>query len=148
MRRLILPLFAFLLGVAGCDRSNPTAMAPKPLELRTPAPDPDFHLTPAERSKVLPDFDVDALERLLSMVIPEMRQEILRHFQPRAPGERLGHLVQFYDPQLQAVLEEVWAPHWDTASDEQIEKDVYGMPGRLIAKQRREAARRARGEQQ
>ncbi|HEX8691702.1 MAG TPA: hypothetical protein VF746_04730 [Longimicrobium sp.] len=123
-------------------------MTPKPVELRSPAPDPHFRLTPAERSKVLPDFDADALERLLSMVIPEMRQEILRHFQPRAPGERLGNLVQFYDPKLQAVLEEVWAPFWDTASDEEIEKDWYGMPGRLIAKQRREADRRLRGEQQ
>jgi hypothetical protein len=136
---------AVVITATACDRLPPTAMAPSPVLIRLPAPDPSFRLSAAERATVLREFDADALERLLAAVQPDKRAEILAFFQPRSEeGPRLGHLVAFNEPELQPLLEEVWAPFWANATDEEIEQDVYGMPGRLIAKQRR--AERARTE--
>lgn len=118
--------------------------SPGAAPLRLEAPDPAFRLSAADRAAVAPTFDADALERLLRQVRPEMRGEILSHFQV-GKGAR-GHLVEIFDPQLQAILEEVWAPFWDDAPDQALEENWYRMPGREIAKARRAAAR-ARAQQ-
>lgn len=112
---------------------------PHPLRL-TPA-DESYRLSDDDRAKMLPGFDVEALERLLGMTRPDMRQEILRAFQKREPGQLIGHLMGFDDPELQKVLEEVWAPMWDHvgATDEEIEANAYAYPGREIALRRRAA---------
>jgi hypothetical protein len=120
-------------------------MEPAPDTLRLPVPDMDFRLAAEDRAAVLTCFDADALERLLQMVRPDMRREILRFFQPRQEGEHLGHLAEFYDADLQVVLEEVWAPMWDDEPDEAIEENWYGLPGRDAARRRREARRRESG---
>ena len=114
---------------------------PEPLPLRLEVPDRTYRLSDADRAKLLPDFDAEALERLLAMTRPERRQEILKCFQVRENGERLGHLVGLEDPELQKVLEEVWAPMWDAvgATDAEIEANAYGWPGREVARQRRTA---------
>lgn len=120
--------------------------SPEPLPLRLEAADPTHRLSEADRAKLLPDFDAEALERLMAMTRPERRQEILKHFQVRGDGERLGHLVGLDDPELQKVLEEVWAPMWDHvgATDAEIKANAYGWPGREVAKQRRDARARAK----
>lgn len=145
VRRAAFAVFAAgaVLALLGCDPSKQALMTtPEPLPLRLAVPDRDFHLDPVDRSKVLPGFDVDALERLLRMIRPDMRLEILKHFLPRENGERLGILAKMYDPELQKVLEEVWAPMWDEvgATDAQLEmNNYYPFPGREIARQRRMA---------
>ena len=113
----------------------------KPLALRRP--EANYRLSDADRAKVIAGFDVGALERLIGMVRPDMRVEVLRHFQVGEPGERKrGALTQFTEPELQAVLEEVWAPMWDDAPDQALEEAWYFYPGREIAKQRREQRKR------
>lgn len=82
--------------------------SPDAVPLRLEAPDPAFRLTATDRAAVAPTFDADALERLLRQVRPEERGEILSYFQV-GKGAR-GHLVEIFDPQLQSILEEVWAP--------------------------------------
>jgi hypothetical protein len=116
------------------------------LPLRLAVADASYGLEASERAKLLPGFDAEALERMLGMVRPELRQPILKHFQQREKGERLGHLMQLHDAELQAVLEEVWAPMWDesNATDAQIEANHFGFPGREVAKRRR--AERARSQ--
>jgi hypothetical protein len=116
--------------------------------MRLSAPDQGFRLSEADRGEMLAGFDVEALERLLGMTRPDLRQEILKHFQKRKNGERLGILVQLSDPDLQKVLEEVWAPKWDqvNATDAEIEANAFGFPGREIARQRRAARVRAERE--
>lgn len=118
---------------------------PEPLPLRLPRADPAYRLDGADRARLLPGFDADALERLLAMVRPDRRPEILAHFRKREDGERPRHLVALDDPELQSVLEEVWAPVWDAvqATDAELEGDAFGFPGREIARRRR--AERARG---
>ena len=117
--------------------------------LRLAASDRSYRFSPEDRVRVRPGFDSDALERLLQAIRPDMRQEIVGHFQFHPEGtRRYGHLVRFHDPRLQLLLEEVWAPMWDelNAADEDIERDVYGYPGREIALQRRAARRDGAGE--
>jgi hypothetical protein len=55
-------------------------------------------------------------------------------------------LTHIKDPELQALLEEVWAPVWDQvgASDAELYKNELGLPGRNIAIQRRARANRDR----
>lgn len=143
--RPYLTLAAVLFLLAACERPQALVMSsPEMRPLRLAAPEHGFRLDPHERAKVVAGFDVDALERLLGMVRPDMRKEILRHFQPGEPGERRrGALTEFFDPQLQAVLEEVWAPMWDDAPIEALEEGWYYYPGREIARQRRAAKQRA-----
>lgn len=75
------------------------------------------------------------------MTNPALRREILAQFQEREKGSDLGILVELFDPGLQKLLEEVWAPMWDhvRATDAEIEMDAYHYPGREIARQRRVA---------
>lgn len=135
-----------LLFAAACDRLLPTAMSPKPAHIRLEQPEADYRLSAAERAKIVPGFDVDALERLLASMNPDMRQEVLAFFQWRtADGAPRGHLYRILDPQLQSILEEVWAPMWDEATDEQIAENAFGMPGRKIAEQRRAERRTKEG---
>jgi len=119
---------------------------PDPPPLRLEVADPTYRLSDADRAKLLPDFDAEALERLLGITRPERRQEILKPFQVRENGERLGHLGGLEDPELQKVLEEVWAPMWDHvgATDADIEANLYGWPAREVARQRRAARARAK----
>jgi hypothetical protein len=117
--------------------------------LRLAASDQLYRLSADDRARVRPGFDADALERLLQAIRPDMRQEIVGHFQFHGESSpRYGHLMQFHDSQLQPLLEEVWAPMWDelNATDEEIERDAYGYPGREIALQRRAARRGGAGE--
>jgi hypothetical protein len=147
MRRLQwLPAAATaLLITTGCEyQSLGITMEPPPKPLRLSTPDATYSLASADRAKLRRGFDADALERLLRMVRPDMRQEILGHFQlSDGTGRRYGDLVQFHDPRLQPLLEEVWAPMWDEvgATDEQIAQNAFHFPGRDIARQRRAAAR-------
>lgn len=90
--------------------------------LRLEAPDPAFQLSAETRAALATGFDADALERLLQQIRPDMRGEILSYFQV---GKSRGHLVEIHDPQLQAILEEVWAPFWDNVPDQGLDADWY-----------------------
>lgn len=98
--------------------------------------DPSYQMCERDKSNVMYIFDVAALERLISMLPPEDRDEVLSHFQYGAPGseEAPPKLVSFDDPVLQAVLEEVWVPYWDT-----LPLGAVGdsrLPGRQLALER------------
>jgi hypothetical protein len=144
-RKVLATCLAGVLVLCACEhRRGAFVTAPDAEPLRLETPDQTFQLTAADRAAVSPHFDADALERLLQQVRPDQRGEILPYFQI-GKGAR-GHLVEIADPQLQSVLEEVWAPFWEEASDQALEEDWYQMPGREIAKARRAAAR-ARAQQ-
>ena len=116
-----------------------------PRPLRLAAPDATYRLSKEERAKVQEGFDVDALQRLVGMVRPDMRQELFVHFQVgEEVGPQRGRIVQMNDPELQRVLEEVWAPMWDDVPDEDLDVTNDPLPGRTVAKQRRAAARRGK----
>ena len=120
--------------------------SPEAQPMRLASADTGFRLDPQQRETINPGYDVDALERLLSMVRPDLRTELLENFQDRKkpvrPGQGWVYLVQINDPKLQEVLEEVWAPMWDNAPDQALEENWYQWPGREIAKRRRTQLRR------
>lgn len=111
-------------------------MSPSPVSIRLDVADGGFRLTPQERASVQPTFDADALEWLLARIRPEYRPGILIYFQIQRP-KGLGHLAAFDDPELQPFLDAVWAPLWENATDQEIEDNIYGLPGREAAKARR-----------
>ena len=138
----LLPLtVAGQLSLTGCDRLPPTSTAPMPLSISLNTPDERFRLNAAERANIGEMYDPDALERLLARVQPDKRAEILAHFQIQpADGQRRGFLVEILDPKLQPLLDAVWAPLWRNATDEELEANIYGLPGRATAKQQRGTA--------
>jgi hypothetical protein len=96
--------------------------------------DASYQMSDRDKSNVMSIFDVAALERLISMLPPEHREEVLSHFQYGDPTseEAPPKLVQFDDPDLQAVLEEVWVPYWNTLPPEALFSDSE-IPGRQLA---------------
>jgi hypothetical protein len=84
-----------------------------------------------DKSNVMYIFEVAALERLISMLPPEDCDEVLSYFQYGEPGseEAASKLVSFEDLDLQAVLEEVWVPYWDTMPPAALHSDSP-IPGR------------------
>jgi hypothetical protein len=138
MQRALLPILALVFLLAACERSSmvdPKAI-PDPEPLRAARADLAFRLTPAERSTIRRSFDVDALERLLGMLTPDARKAYLPYFQfSTEPGE-VTSLIQIGDLELQAVLEEVWAPHWSTFTVEAMDREPAEIPGRAAARRR------------
>jgi len=146
LKRKFLAGAAMLLIAAGCEPPNhgiTMSSPPKPLRALTPAT--GFRLDRDERARIAPGYDIAALERLLAHVTAERRIEILRYFQfPEDRSVSLGLLMKIKDPQLQSLLEEVWAPMWDHvgATDEQLAENTYQYPGRTLAMERRAARKR------
>lgn len=105
---------------------------------RLDAPDPALRLTAEERASIQPGFDVDALERLLALLHPALRADTLASFQRQPPDVIGGGLIRFEDPVLHALLDEVWAPRWEKATEEWFhDPDLRRYPGREIAMKRR-----------
>jgi hypothetical protein len=147
MPRLNLTILALVVCALTACEHNPssTALTPTPgRPLRAEKPDATFRLTDAQRGKMLSMYDAEAVERLLQMVRPDVRESMLRYFQvAEKPGPH-AVLLHLEDPKLQAVLEEVWARYWDRLPPEAIERERAPIPGRAIARARR-AARGAAG---
>jgi len=78
---------------------------------RTYVVDPSYRMSASEKSDVMYIFDVVALERLISMLPPEDREEMLSYFQYSGAASNDGppKLVRLDDPDLQAVLGRVGA---------------------------------------
>lgn len=142
-------LLAFIfLAAAACEPSAKGVLMTEPaaVPLRAARADASYRLPAHERARVRPGFDVDALERLLGMVAPERRAEILESFQPPRLGEDFVELTYIGDADLQAVLEEVWATYWDRFTLAEIDADDSRRPGKERAKARRQ--RPSRGDKQ
>jgi len=145
VQRLLTLLAGTLVSAAivSCDQTPEVVMsAPHPTALRAPRVDVHFRLADAERERIIRGYDPDALERLLARITPERRSEILSYFQIPSPEDHSrtrGQLIGLNEPELQPLLDEVWAPMWDEvkATDADIAADVFQFPGREIAARRR-----------
>ncbi len=108
--------------------------APSGPSKRSYPPDPTYRMSSEDRSKIMYIFDPEALERLISMLPPEDRAYYLAHFQ--YPDGELAEpppkLVKFDDPDLQAVLEEVWVPYWSTMPPSAL-YEKSSIPGQRLA---------------
>jgi len=145
----LLPLtLAGHLTLTGCERLPPTETAPMPVSISLDMPDQSFRLDAAERANIRDIYDPNALERLLRLVHPDHRMDILASFQIEPfDGEHRGLLVEILDPKLDPLLDAVWAPMWKNATDEELEANIYGMRGRAtVMKQRQEVRTRRHGD--
>lgn len=109
--------------------------APPPHAIRLVQPDPTFRLSSEDRAKIRTGFDVDALERLLAVVVPEGRPMLLSAFQFPASGPS-RFVVQMGDPTLQPLLDAVWAPMWEHMPPDAIDTETAPYPGRELARHR------------
>lgn len=144
MRRSILSGIVHTLAavavVAACETLNEQVVMSEPgyVPVEAPEPDPGYRIPPEERARLRPEFDAGAMERLLARLDPEHRTRILAGFQLPRPGERTHMEVWYFDdPELQALLEEVWEPFWDTVPLEVLKLDDSARPGRARAQARR-----------
>jgi hypothetical protein len=109
--------------------------------------DDSFRLDDITRTHVAPDYDAEALERLLQALEPQARALVLEEFlRPEYRTPLLANestwrtLVGFTDPKLNELLAEVWQPFW-TRQPAEVWADPYcHYPGRELARQRRERA--------
>lgn len=117
------------------------------------APDPSYRLAENDRAKLLPDLDAQALEVLLQHAPVSLRAPILASVVGRdisraisaetgADGVYREHhpdvveLTRISDPQLQVMLERVWAPRWEKMSIQELEAQASDLPGLEAAKKR------------
>jgi hypothetical protein len=117
--------------------------SPNTPSYRLAAPDKTFRLLPEDRAMVRSGFDVEALERLLAVIVPEARPELLKAFQWPPQGESASNIVQFKDSDLNALLDEVWLPMWEEVTPEALDTETKDFPGLQLARQRRAASREA-----
>jgi hypothetical protein len=138
--RIVVAYFTVVGGVfpTACERATvEPAMRPiNPVTIRLDSPDPYFRLSAEERALVRQGFDADALERLLSHIEPAFRPVLLKDFlQPEIPGE-WTLTVQMGDPELQPLLDEVWAKGWEELGIGEIDAEESDYPGKQLARRR------------
>jgi hypothetical protein len=113
-----------------------------PVSFSLETPDESFRLGAAERANIGGDYDPDALERLLQLVHPDHRMDVLANFQIQPfDGRKRPYFIEILDPKVQPLLDPVYAPVWQNATDEEIEANIYGLPGRETVKQQRREMR-------
>lgn len=137
MRRSVACItFGVLLSTGACEHASGGSLMSESSgpSRRTYVADASYQMSVHDKSNVMDIFDVAALERLISMLPVEHRSEVLSHFQYSDPTSEDAppKLVRFDHPDLQAVLEEVWVPYWDTLPTAALYSDSE-IPGRLLA---------------
>jgi hypothetical protein len=102
-----------------------------------------FQLDPETRARVAPQFDVDALEKLMRHLDAASRPGMLNgfllpEFSSAPPRPNAFWVLQgFGKPVLDELLAEVWQPFWDVQPDEMLEDPHSPYPGRTLARRRR-----------
>jgi hypothetical protein len=97
-----------------------------------------FLLTAEQRSRLVPNINVDALQRFLEIAgkNAEERNVLLQLFSEH-PGQNASfQLVGTVaaNPQIKALLEEIWAPTWEAWGPDAVEHSDATLPGREIAR--------------
>src|SRR5215475_3450691 len=104
--------------------------------------DPNFRLDATTRARIAPQFDGDAVERLLQHLDAPSRpfvldEFLLPQFREHGPGPNEWRtLTGFSDPVLTELLAEVWQPFWDAQPDQMLDMNTP-YPGQALAQQRR-----------
>lgn len=129
---------SLLILLAGCDQSQ-TAPKQARMLMSDDAPS-SFVLTAKERSRLVPNINVDALQRFLQIAAAssEERAALLQMFSTQ-PGQNTSFQLvgaTHVDPQLKSLLDEIWAPTWEAWGPDAIARSESKLPGREIAKAR------------
>ena len=101
-------------------------------------PDTSYRLDAADRARARPEFDADALERLLQHLPPAERRMFLGMFSTsQSTSNTWFTVVGVTDPVLNSLLEEVWAPYWRDAPDDAVADPYSRIPGVERERERR-----------
>lgn len=93
-------------------------------------------------------FDASAVEQIANRLTEEERRAFLASLggvpgeatTPRQKGapQEVSLLVRHSDPEIQALIEKMWAPYWEHLPPEALTDPRYQLPGRKIAAERRQ----------
>jgi hypothetical protein len=136
--RLAVASLSLLILYTACDQSRATAVQPSTKEM-SDSHAQRFVLTPDQRSRLIPNINVDSLEHFLEIAgeTAEDRLALMQFFM-RSPGQNLSfELVgPVNDPTLQALLDQIYAPTWEAWGADAIAHSESRLPGREIARAR------------
>lgn len=98
----------------------------------------DFVLTPEQRSRLVPNINVDSLQRFLQVAAEnaEERNALLQFFS-QVPGQNQSFQLvgpTNGDPFIKALLDEIWAPTWESWGLDAIAHSESRLPGRELAR--------------
>jgi hypothetical protein len=97
-----------------------------------------FVVTPEQRSRLVPNIDIDALEQFLWIAgkTDDERNAFLQIF-----TQRPGHNTSFQvigttasNPTLEALLARIYAPTWEASGADAIAHSESQLPGREVAR--------------
>jgi hypothetical protein len=136
---------SLLVLMSACDQSRTTAVQARSIRMSDPT---HFVLTAEQRSRLIPNIDVDALQRFLQIAAQtdEGRLGLLQMFsQGRNQGfEIIGTVGEpTGNSALKALLDEIYAPTWEAMGVDEIARSDSPLPGRELAKARLLAKKRA-----
>lgn len=147
--RLTAVSLSLLILFTACDQSQATAVQPSTDDM--PADHTQrFVLTPAQRSRLVPNINVDSLERFLQIAgeTAEGRLALMQFF-TQTPGQNQSFQLvgPVNDPTLKALLDEIYAPTWEAWGADAIAHSESRLPGRELARARVRARKHSSSEQ-
>ncbi|MDB4912481.1 MAG: hypothetical protein JWM95_125 [Gemmatimonadetes bacterium] len=119
-------------------------------------PTPRMRLSDTQRSRIAEQWDADAVEKIANLLSPEDRRSFMEplggvpddsvQVGASRPGDAY-FILTHPNPEIQELLEQMWAPFWETLPADALTNEGPGyrlLPGRKLALARR-AARSAGG---
>lgn len=98
---------------------------------------PRFVLTPEQRSRLVPNINVESLQRFIQIAgkNAEERNALLQLFS-QVPGQNQSFQMvgPVTDPTLKALLDEIYAPTWEAWGADAIAHSESKLPGRELAR--------------
>jgi hypothetical protein len=134
--RLIAGSLSLLVLLTACEHSQITPIQAS--EQMSADPSPHFALTPEQRARLVPNINVDSLERFLQLAASDVeeRNTLAQLFMQAAGTNKAFHIVgpAVSDPKLKALLDEIYAPTWEAWGAEAIANSDSRLPGRELAR--------------
>ncbi len=96
-----------------------------------------FVLTPDQRSRLVPNINVDSLQRFVQIAgkNTEERNALIQLF-TQGPGQNQSFQMigPVSDPILEGLLDEIYAPTWEAWGADAIAHSESRLPGRELAR--------------
>ena len=98
---------------------------------------PHFAITPEQRSRLVPNINVDSLQRFVQIAgnNTEERNALIQLF-TQGPGQNQSFQMigPVSDPTLEGLLDEIYAPTWEAWGADAIANSESPLPGRELAR--------------
>ena len=116
-----------------------------PSDKLNPAP---FRISAEQKARISRTWDADAVEKIANLLSPEDRRGFMAPLggipgetpHPESNPHDVYMMLSHEDPKIQALLDEMWAPYWETLPPDALtstSRAYRGYPGRALALERR-----------